>query len=70
MDERTGRPECHRCAAYFITYDPRHPYGCRTFSVKSKLAPSLVVRNASGEECHAFEPKQKPPRRERGGLYG
>lgn len=64
------KPDCNRCAAFFITYDPRHPYGCRTFSVKSKLLPALVVRNASGEECRAFEPKEKPVRRERDGLYG
>ena len=52
-----------RCRAFFITYEKDFPYGCRTFGMKSKLYPSLEVRRASGSECHAFEPKPRPPRR-------
>ena len=56
------RPDCYRCRAFYVTYQPEHPYGCRTFHMKSRLLPSFAVRNASGNECHAFDPKD-PPRR-------
>ena len=59
--EREPRPDCHRCAAFFVTYEPEHPYGCRTFGMKSRLLPSTAVRTSSGEECQAFEPKHGSP---------
>jgi len=56
-----GRPDCFRCAAFFVTHEPEHPYGCRRFAMKTKLLPSFAVRNASGRECQAFEPKPERP---------
>ena len=67
---KTRQPDCNRCAAFFVTHDPRHPYGCRTFAMRTKGLPSVAVRRASGEECHAFTPKNKPEPPKRGGLYG
>ena len=53
-----ARPDCYRCRAFFVTHEPEHPYGCRTFSIKSRFVPALAVRKASGEECRAFESKE------------
>ena len=52
------RPDCYRCRAFFVTYEPAHPYGCRTFSMKTKALPSLVVQSSSGSPCGAFDPKR------------
>jgi hypothetical protein len=57
------RPNCNHCAAFHVTYDPQRPYGCRTFQMKSKALPAQAVRDASGEECRAFSPKEPAPTR-------
>ena len=65
--ERAPFPDCFRCAAFFVTYDPARPYGCRTFAFKSAVLPRDEVRLTSGRECSAFQPKParrspEPPR--------
>jgi hypothetical protein len=63
-----GRPpDCLRCSAYFVTHVADHPHGCRTFAMKSKSLPSIAVREASGRECGAFEPRGDHPLRRPGG---
>ena len=54
------RPNCYACAHFRLTWDPRLPYGCRAFGMRSARLPSAVVRANSGQECQAFSPK--PPR--------
>ena len=50
-------PHCSRCLHYCVTHDPARPYGCRAFDIKSAKLPMTEVREASGAECRAFEPR-------------
>ena len=58
--EDPNHPSCLRCSAYFVTYEPRHPHGCRTYGIRSKTLPSLAVLQSSGEPCQAFERRAAP----------
>jgi hypothetical protein len=49
------RPKCAKCAHYFITYDPRFPYGCRAMNFKSRSLPQNEVEAASGMACQTFQ---------------
>lgn len=55
----TKIPQCRTCVHYYITYDPRHPYGCRAMNFKSKRNPALVVYESSGIICQLYTPKKK-----------
>jgi hypothetical protein len=57
---KSSPPDCFRCTAFYVTYEERHPYGCRTFGFKSVVLPRQEVRRSSGRDCHAFTPR--PPR--------
>jgi len=59
--EREQRPDCYRCRAFFVTHEPEHPYGCRTFGMKSRVLPSISVHTSSGQDCRAFEEKDGAP---------
>ncbi|WP_181448095.1 hypothetical protein, partial [Dissulfurirhabdus thermomarina] len=48
---------CIRCIHYYVTWEPRHPHGCRGFGFKSREAPEWVVRESSGAPCRLFEPR-------------
>ncbi len=48
---------CRKCIYYFITWEPKQPYGCKAYGFKSKYLPSLVVKKESGQECMNFSPK-------------
>lgn len=50
-------PNCNACAHYYITHDPRFPYGCRKLNFKSKRLPALDVLTSSGLPCMVFKPK-------------
>jgi len=50
--------DCRKCKHYYITWDPSNPMGCRKFNFKSRIMPSEVVFQSSGEPCRGFEPKQ------------
>jgi hypothetical protein len=53
-----ARIDCHRCAHYFVTWDPCFPHGCRCMGFKSRLYPSEEVRQTmSGRECRLFHAK-------------
>ena len=54
-------PECVKCMHYYVTYDPAKPYGCRAMGFKGKIMPSLMVFQASGQACLAFEEKRNVP---------
>ena len=51
---------CLQCRHYYVTWDRRHPHGCRRMGFKSHEIPSVVVRkSAGGLKCLMFEPKKK-----------
>ncbi|HOJ59736.1 MAG TPA: uracil-DNA glycosylase [bacterium] len=53
------RAVCRQCRYYYITWDPRRPYGCKALGFKSVKIPSQVVYESSGLECQSFQPKPK-----------
>ena len=53
----TQRINCFGCANFHITYEPKHPYGCRAMKFKSVELPSVVVYKNSGMECQMYEKK-------------
>ncbi len=55
--EAGQRPECLKCKHYYVTWDPKFPYGCRAFGFKSRVAPCLEVYSASQRRCLKFEPR-------------
>lgn len=59
MVEPLDHPRCHLCRHYYVTWEPRHPYGCRHWGFKSVKVPSMEVFSASGKPCLFFEPKPK-----------
>ncbi|MSR61982.1 MAG: uracil-DNA glycosylase [Planctomycetes bacterium] len=60
--EERRAPDCFRCRAFFVTYEPARPYGCRTFAFSSAHLPCDTVRLSSGQECSAFEAKPEGAR--------
>ena len=53
-----------RNAQVVAPHDPRWPYACRTFDIKSRALPSIEVERSSGHPCRAFEARS--PAREPG----
>ena len=51
------RPNCFKCRYFYITHQPKHPYGCRAMAFKSKQLPSIVAKRNSGLECQLFSAK-------------
>ncbi|MEA1920828.1 MAG: uracil-DNA glycosylase [Campylobacterota bacterium] len=51
------RINCVRCAYYFVTWEPNQPHGCKAYGFKSKVMPSLAVKQSSGLPCQFFTPK-------------
>ncbi|RLB31479.1 MAG: hypothetical protein DRH20_15700 [Deltaproteobacteria bacterium] len=49
---------CRLCKHFYITYDPRFPYGCRAMGFKSLRMPGVTVQEASGMQCESFSPKE------------
>lgn len=50
---------CYACRHFYITYEPKFPYGCRAVGFKSRLMPSQEMVNNSGIECQLFTEKDK-----------
>ena len=50
--------ECRKCKHFFITWDPKHPNGCKAFGIKTKRIPSAEVYLTSGKECLKFQKKE------------
>lgn len=53
------RPDCLRCAHYYVTWDPRLPHGCRALGFASRALPSLIVYRYSRLPCQAFQGKSR-----------
>jgi hypothetical protein len=58
-EPRTPAPDCLRCRAYYVTYEPARPHGCKTFGFQSQRLPRDEVRLSSGQECAQFEPRPR-----------
>jgi len=48
---------CQKCEYYHVTWDKNKPHGCKFFGFKSKILPSMEVRNNSGINCNNFKLK-------------
>jgi hypothetical protein len=59
-DDPPDRPDCARCAHFFVTWEPEHPQGCRAYGFRAKSEPSAVVLRESGQACQLFEQKAPP----------
>ena len=51
-------PDCRRCRWFYITWDPKKPYGCRAMQFKSQKLPALEVLEADGSVCISFTQKR------------
>jgi len=56
-NKQSGRINCFSCRHFYITYDTRHPYGCRVMKFKSVELPSAVVYKNSSMPCQAYQKK-------------
>lgn len=50
---------CFFCAHFFITYEVKHPYGCRVMGFKSARMPAVDVYNNSGMDCALYVRKER-----------
>ena len=48
---------CQKCKFYYVTWEQSKPHGCRAYGFKSKVIPSVVVKNSSGSNCVFYELK-------------
>jgi len=55
---------CHGCVHFYITHEPKHPYGCQRFGFKSKKLPSMLVVETTGTQC-AYRVARESVRMER-----
>ena len=57
------RIDCRRCEHYYVTWDKKHPHGCRAMGFKSMQLPSLVVdKTTPAVGCLAYKKKVKRKR--------
>ncbi len=50
---------CFFCEHFYITYDVKFPYGCRTMGFKSARMPSVDVFSNSQMDCALFTRKAR-----------
>jgi hypothetical protein len=55
------RVSCQKCIFFYVTWDRSFPYGCKAMGFKGKIMPYLMVFQASGKSCMAFEERSKNP---------
>ena len=48
---------CVKCKYYFVTWNKTFPNGCKFFGFKSRLQPSDVVYESTGNSCEHFKAK-------------
>lgn len=48
---------CQKCRFYFVTWERAKPHGCNAYGFKSKIIPSMVVKNSSGVSCSFYQLK-------------
>ena len=57
MTPKPERISCHKCKFFYVTWDNSFPYGCKAMGFKGKITPSMMVFQASGKTCMAYEEK-------------
>jgi hypothetical protein len=50
---------CNSCKYFYITWNKKHPYGCRAMGFISARLPSIDVLAIEGRDCLSFEEKNK-----------
>lgn len=50
---------CYKCKYLTITYNKNFPFACKALNFKSKVLPSVAVRQSSGKECLYFAAKER-----------
>ena len=58
MKDEQGIPNCRDCRYFYITWDPKKPYGCRAMQFKSSVLPTIEVLEADGAICISFRKKE------------
>ena len=53
-NESEFRLNCRGCRHFFVTYEPRNPWGCRQFGFKGKNLPAQIVYQSTGMQCAYF----------------
>jgi len=48
---------CQKCKYYYVTWVNSTPHGCKAYGFKSKMIPSVVVKNSSSQDCSFYEKK-------------
>lgn len=48
---------CIGCIYYYITWDAKHPKGCKYFGFKSMQMPCQVVYKSAGKPCNMYTKK-------------
>lgn len=56
--KENARINCMKCEHFYITWDPKHPRGCRVYGFKTQQLPSLVVFQSSGTPCMNYIEKK------------
>ncbi|MBU1193863.1 MAG: uracil-DNA glycosylase [Proteobacteria bacterium] len=51
------RRNCFKCKFFYITWDPKHPNGCRAMGFKTRQLPSVLVFASSGKPCALYQEK-------------
>ncbi|MFK2821651.1 uracil-DNA glycosylase [Arcobacter sp. YIC-80] len=49
---------CQKCIYYYVTWEQNSPHGCKAYGFKSKIIPSIIVKNSSGSICSFYQQKK------------
>ena len=64
MSQQPQRISCQKCKFFYVTWDRSFPYGCKAMGFKGKTMPYLMVFQASGKPCMAYEEKEPESKQE------
>ena len=59
QEDSHGFLSCNSCRYFYITWDKKHPYGCRAMGFISARPPRIDVLAIEGRDCLSFERKDK-----------
>ncbi|MDB0051859.1 hypothetical protein N9F57_03135 [Gammaproteobacteria bacterium] len=59
QEDSHGLLSCNSCRYFYITWDKKHPYGCRAMGFVSARPPSINVLAIEGRDCLSFQRKDK-----------
>ena len=64
MSQQPPRISCQKCKFFYVTWDRSFPYGCKAMGFKGNTMPYLMVFQASGKPCMAYEEKEPASKQE------